>query len=121
VDREAFTRLVELLGSKADTMVPVLLSRFLLDAVRLQEEARAALVQGRAKDLQRAVHTLKSNARNFGALALGDACQELETAVRSGIPEQAEAMLARIASEVARASPELEGIRSAWPRTTRAG
>ena len=49
--------------------------------------------------LRRAAHTLKSNARNFGATTLGELCQELESQAKHGELEGAEDLLERIEQE----------------------
>ena len=38
----------------------------------------------KAAELQRPAHTLKSNARNFGAVELAELCQEVENRAKAG-------------------------------------
>jgi HPt (histidine-containing phosphotransfer) domain-containing protein len=74
----------------------VLIETFFTDAVKLQQDARQAFEQHQAKDLRRAAHTLKSNAKNFGATALANLCQELENQAKGGMLEDAEDLLTQI-------------------------
>lgn len=53
------------------------------------EEMRTALAAGDRATLERAAHSLKSNARLFGATALADRCRELEESSRASIPADA--------------------------------
>ncbi len=68
--------------------VAVLLDSFSEDAPRLLQQLRAGLGAGDRESVQRAAHTLKSNAQTFGASHLASLCAELEAAVRTGhLPE----------------------------------
>ncbi len=84
LDPSALNRLRSLLGKKADVMLPKLMDDFFLDAVKLQARAEQALKEGNAEDLRRAAHTLKSNAKNFGATGMADICQEIENRAKEG-------------------------------------
>ncbi|MGE0084438.1 MAG: response regulator [Desulfococcaceae bacterium] len=84
LDPQALKNLKAMLGKKAAVMLPKLIDDFFRDAVRMQEEARQAMEQGKTEDLRRAVHTLKSNAKNFGAAELAQLCQETENIAKSG-------------------------------------
>lgn len=110
IDLTALDRLKKTLGSKAKGMFPVLLASFFNDAKKLQIQARQAADDGNAADLRRAVHTLKSNARNFGALNLGELCQQLENCAKEGDLENAAAQLAEIAKEFEQAKAALERV-----------
>jgi HPt (histidine-containing phosphotransfer) domain-containing protein len=79
-------------------MLPVLITAFFKDAVTLQENARQALEQDQVENLRRAVHTLKSNAKNFGATTLAERCQELENRANAEL-EDAEDLLTQIEVE----------------------
>lgn len=61
------------------------------------EEMRSALAARDRATLERAAHSLKSNARLFGANALADRCRELEEASRAQIPADAAKRLDEIA------------------------
>ena len=95
----------------ARSMLPVLIDSFFKDAVKLQENARQAFEQNQAEELRRAVHTLKSNSKNFGATALAKLCQELENQVKNGVLEGTENLLMQIGTEYKNVQAALETIR----------
>ena len=111
IDRAAFKRLEKTLGSRAPTMLPVLLDSFFKDAVKLQAQARQALAEGKTEELRRAAHTLKSNSNNFGAMTLAELCQELENLAKEGKSDGAEALLTRIEKEYGNARDALQIMR----------
>jgi CheY-like chemotaxis protein len=84
LDPASIKRLQTTLGEQAATLLPTLIENFFEDAIQLQERARRAFEQGEAKELQRSAHTLKSNARNFGAIMLAETCQEVEYRAKIG-------------------------------------
>jgi len=84
LDPAALRRLKAMLGKKAQILLPKLIADFLHDAVKMQAQARQAMEEGRTEDLRRLVHTLKSNARNFGAAEFAQLCQETENVAKTG-------------------------------------
>jgi histidine phosphotransfer protein HptB len=62
---------------------------------RLEELSKSLAARDRAT-LERAAHSLKSNARLFGATELGERCAELEAASRATIPADARACIDEI-------------------------
>ena len=107
----AIKRLKTTLGKRAGEMLPALIENFFKDAVKLQEQARQAVEQHQPDDLRRAAHTLKSNARNFGATTLANSCQELEQQAKNGVFENAEELLTQIESEYEHVRSALENLR----------
>jgi CheY-like chemotaxis protein/HPt (histidine-containing phosphotransfer) domain-containing protein len=107
VDLTAFARLRDMLGKRADAMLPDLVQSFIEDAEQLLERARCALADGRLPDVHRAAHTLKSSSASFGALAMSEMCRELEAGARAGSVEGALSLLARIAGEHQRVAAAL--------------
>jgi CheY-like chemotaxis protein len=99
LDPVAIKHLQATLGEQAAVMLPVLIETFFSDAVKLQEDARQAFEQHQTDTLRRAAHTLKSNAKNFGATALAQLCQELETCAKVGELQHVEELLLQIATE----------------------
>jgi len=99
LDPAAWSRLRAMLGAKSVEMLPTLIDTFMQEAVQLQEEAARAVQQGKPDGLRRAVHTLKSNAANFGATAMAAACLELENVGRNNSVEGAADLLVKIAKE----------------------
>ena len=57
-------------------------------------------------------HSLKSNARDFGALQLTDLCQELEAKCREGVPFDATALIDSIAQEETAVRAALERVKA---------
>jgi CheY-like chemotaxis protein len=111
IDPEALARMRNTLGKQASEMLPMLIDSFFHDAVELQERAQQALEQRRIDELQRAAHTLKSNARNFGGTELARLCQELENQAKGNNLEGTGGLLASIAREYAKVQVALEAIR----------
>jgi len=111
LDPVAIKRLKATLGKRAATMLPALIENFFKDAVKLQEDARQAFEQHQTEDLRRAAHTLKSNARNFGATALAELCQELEHRAKNGELEGSEDLLTQIEAEYENVRNALEALR----------
>ncbi len=111
LDPAAAKRLGAMLGSKLPLLLPRLIHDFLEQGPRLIAEAEKGVRERDADSLRRAAHTLKSNARNFGATALADLCQEAENAAKEGRTDLSDAM-GRIAAALSDVRPELE----AWRR-----
>ncbi len=72
-----YERLQKITGGKAPIMQE-LLSLFIDDLSGLTDEAVRHLASGDLSTVHRAVHTLKSSAGEFGAVALAETCRELE-------------------------------------------
>jgi HPt (histidine-containing phosphotransfer) domain-containing protein len=66
---------------------------------------------GDAAGLSLAAHSLKSNARDFGATRLYEVCHELEKMGRAGITDRAADKLSAAEVEYARVERELEAAR----------
>jgi signal transduction histidine kinase/DNA-binding response OmpR family regulator len=109
-DPAALKQLEEILGQKASELLPALMEEFFGEAPKLIAAARQALEQGQAADLHRAAHTLKSNSRDFGAIALAEAARELEAACKNGIPADVAPMVERLQEEYTKVLPELEAV-----------
>jgi signal transduction histidine kinase/CheY-like chemotaxis protein len=110
-DPAGLAQLKEILGTKANDLVPALIESFFDDAPTLVAAARRALDEGQTTDLRRAAHTLKSNSRDFGAVALAEAARDLEARSKTEIPEAAAELIERLDREFARARPALEEAR----------
>jgi HPt (histidine-containing phosphotransfer) domain-containing protein len=111
LDPAAIEQLQATLGTRAASMLPALIESFFKDAVTLQKTARQAIAQRQAEDLRRAVHTLKSNSKNFGALTLARLCQELENQAKNGEFEGADEILTQIEVEYTNVQVALETLR----------
>lgn len=99
LDRDAIDRLFETVGSDPESLTEMIES-FLEEGpvlVRLMAEAAA---EGDFVVMRRNAHSLKSNARDFGAAALGGLCAALEEELRQGQePADAAQRAAVIAAE----------------------
>jgi HPt (histidine-containing phosphotransfer) domain-containing protein len=82
VDAAALARLREDMGDEAT--VAELVRSFLAEAPALLARMRRAARDGDAPSLRLAAHTLKSMSATFGAMALSEACKELEASARAG-------------------------------------
>jgi CheY-like chemotaxis protein len=87
-----------------------LAATFLAEAPTLIATLRGARVAGDVQELRRGAHTLKANARTFGAGELAGACQRLETLAAAGVLNGAAELVERIAAEYGRAAAALETI-----------
>jgi PAS domain S-box-containing protein len=83
---------------------------FLAETPSLIETLRRACVEGDVQELRRGAHTLKTHGRTFGAGALADLCQRLETLAAAGTLDGAGELVEQIAAEYGRAAAALEGI-----------
>jgi HPt (histidine-containing phosphotransfer) domain-containing protein len=105
LDGSALERLESATGDPA--FVAELVETFLRDAPALL----TTLHRADADQVRRAAHTLKSNARTFGATALAELCQALESAAHQGALDAAARLPARIEDEYARVAGALESRR----------
>jgi HPt (histidine-containing phosphotransfer) domain-containing protein len=77
LDPRSLTALRATLGS--DESFQGILHDFLSSSAMLSRQLQAGLAGGRADEVERAAHTLKSMARLLGASRLGDTCRQVET------------------------------------------
>jgi signal transduction histidine kinase/CheY-like chemotaxis protein/HPt (histidine-containing phosphotransfer) domain-containing protein len=107
IDLAALKRLREMLGKKADTMLPGMIEAFEKDGDRLLGDARTGLEREAADVVRRAAHTLRSIAASFGARPLAEACLELENEAKEGNLSNAPERLGRMEAELRRAGRDL--------------
>ena len=110
IDPAAFDRLVEMTGGELD-FVDELVDTYLADADGQLTAIRAALERNDQEAVIRAAHSLKSGSLNVGALALGEACRELEEGLRQGRIADVPARVTGIAAGFAEARTALLGER----------
>jgi CheY-like chemotaxis protein/HPt (histidine-containing phosphotransfer) domain-containing protein len=110
LDPAAIQRLRVNLGKRAAEMIPVLVENFFDNAAKLQEDARQAFERHQPEELCRAVHTLKSNSKTFGATEFAELCQELENSAKTGELEHAEELFMQIANEYLKVKAALESL-----------
>ena len=105
-DQTALATLLELIGGDTAGLVG-LIDSFLAETPSMMAEMNNAAASGESATLRRAAHTMKSSARDFGALALSDLCRRLEEQCRSGEPERPELLVSAIAMELEKARAAL--------------
>ena len=106
----ALERLMQTIGDDRG-LLAALVDTFLNDVPRLIDGARQGLQQGRADEVRRAAHTLKSNGATFGATRLSELSRELEALARSETLEGTADLLARIEGEYESVRTALEAVR----------
>ncbi len=102
---------LELLRSiGGDEMLAMMMQTFLTFAderlAKLIEEAEA----GNISEVAGIAHSLKSSARQLGALAMGEACAATETAGKSGDAAAAVSGVSEIQREYAEAQPWMRAV-----------
>ncbi|MDQ4019400.1 MAG: PAS domain S-box protein, partial [Actinomycetota bacterium] len=93
--------------------VAELVETFRRDAPKLLEAMRSSPEGSDGETLRRAAHTLKSNARTFGAGSLAELCEELEATATAGARDNVTALVHRIETEFARVDAALARSRIA--------
>ena len=111
LDPEAVGRLRSMVGERPE-MLATFVGTFLTNAADLIGQMRAADASGDRATLQRAAHTLKSNAATFGAGNLAERCRALEHGVRDGLAADAVAQIAGIAAAFEGVRPAIEGLKA---------
>jgi CheY-like chemotaxis protein len=107
-DPSAITRLRATLGEQANDLLPNLVANFKADVALLTGEAQTALEAGKAVEVQRIAHTLKSNSATFGMMVVSAIARSLEYRARDGILEGGAELIRRAEVEYLRAKPLLE-------------
>jgi histidine phosphotransfer protein HptB len=109
IELPALRRLLEVIGGDRADLVE-LIDDFVGGAPELVAQMQAASSAGDIAALTRAAHTLKSNARDFGAVRLAAMCAELERASREGAVFDAPVSIAAIAQEEEKARTTLGAL-----------
>lgn len=103
-DARAFDRLRQAVGDDPADLAEIAGS-FLEEAPALIDAMVKAAAAGDLDAVHRQAHSLKSNARDFGATSLAELCQALEHELRSGKPP------ANLEERVASISGAWDGVR----------
>lgn len=109
IDRSALRRLLKLIGGDPEDLGD-LLRDYQDQAPELASRIGAAARSNDLEALRIAAHTLKSNARDFGAMRLSAICEELEQECRSGAIADPVSKADAIASEEAAARQALGNV-----------
>jgi HPt (histidine-containing phosphotransfer) domain-containing protein len=112
IDEGALAQLQQMLAQAPPGTFAGLVGDFLDSAPGLIAEMEAAAATGDRSSLQRAAHSLKSNAASFGARRLFERCRELEHAARDGDPEAPATRIETIRAELADADAALRSMQA---------
>jgi len=85
VDQNVIDQLAEDVGAET---LPVLIASLKREIAGAQAALPGNLAAGDKEQLEISAHALKSAARSFGAMQLGEACLALEEAARDGAGEE---------------------------------
>jgi signal transduction histidine kinase/DNA-binding response OmpR family regulator/HPt (histidine-containing phosphotransfer) domain-containing protein len=107
LDPAGLLQLQDILGQQGPELLPSLIDSFFEDAPRLIMDAKQALQKGETVTLRRAAHTLKSNSRDFGAIALAEVARKLEAKARDGESNGVQELIERMDAEFEKVKPEL--------------
>jgi HPt (histidine-containing phosphotransfer) domain-containing protein len=109
IDRAALRRLLDVIGGNPEDLND-LLEEYRNTAPELASQISVAASSGDLEKLRIAAHTLKSNARDFGATRLSSLCDNLERNCRNGAVPDWRGMAEAIDSEEAAARQALSSI-----------
>jgi HPt (histidine-containing phosphotransfer) domain-containing protein len=112
LDPGAMTRLLDITGGDQG-FVDELIDTFIEDATTQIDALRAAATAGDAEAIVRPAHSLKSNAANVGATALGELARGLEADGRAGDVPDVDARVASVNAEFAAVRDALLAERTA--------
>lgn len=111
IDISALDRLREIIGQD-DAALAELITSFLTEGSKLCTVLSRAKADKNLAELGRAAHTMKSSARDFGALELASACKDLEARVVAQDPGDVSDLVTRIENEFHRAEIALRAIQA---------
>jgi signal transduction histidine kinase/CheY-like chemotaxis protein/HPt (histidine-containing phosphotransfer) domain-containing protein len=109
-DVAGLEQLKAILGQKADELLPGLIDDFFQSAPNLIALAKEGLETNQPVEMRRAAHTLKSNSRDFGALALSEVARELEAKSKENVPADAAKLIEQLEGEFAKVKPLLAEV-----------
>lgn len=101
----------EIIGQD-DAALAELIASFLTEGSKLCAVLSRAMSDRNSAELGRAAHTMKSSARDFGALELASACKDLEARVVSKDPQDVSGLVTRIEKEFHRTEIALRAIQA---------
>jgi len=110
IDLSALRRLLEVIGGDPDDYAE-LVGDYIGSTPNLAAEICNAAGSMDWETVFRTAHTLKTNARDFGAMRLATLCASLEAAAKQGCVESPEAIISEIEIEEAAARQALQEIR----------
>jgi len=109
IDQASLQKLLELIGGDNASLVE-LIGSFLTEGPTLVESLEQAEAKNDMETMRRAAHTLKSSARDFGALDLSEYCSTLEAQCRASEPVDSLGQISQISQEFDSIRIELESF-----------
>jgi len=98
IDQTALQNLLQLIGGDKPSLV-ALIESFLTEGPVLVETLLSAQTDHDLESIRRAAHTLKSSARDFGAMELGSCCATLEAQCKANQVIDIDHQVSQISSE----------------------
>jgi HPt (histidine-containing phosphotransfer) domain-containing protein len=114
LDATALQELLETTGGDRSFLAE-LIDTFLAEAPTLLADMQRALADGRADELRRAAHSLKSTSASFGAHGLARLARQIEEPARAGTLGGLDARVAEARAEYARVEAALRAARPDEP------
>ena len=109
IDRAALKRLLTVIGGDEEDLAE-LVDDFSDSAPALAKTISEAMQSGDSDAMRIAAHTLKSNARDFGAVHLSKLCEAMERALKEETPESLGWAAEEIATQTAEAVTALAEV-----------
>ena len=110
IDIKTFDELRQVSGAD---FLNELIDAFLDDAPKMIQQIRTALTNKDVESFRRNAHSLKSNAKTFGATGLAELSMELESIGRDNRLDAVGDRLEKLSVEYARVETALKGMRNA--------
>jgi len=109
IDRRMLSRLLDMIGGDVEDLRE-LIDEFEQTTPVLVETMRSSAAEDDLAALRIASHSLKSNARDMGAMVLAELCAALEQAARDGAVDDPGGQIAAIEAELTRARSALAAM-----------
>ncbi len=109
IDQASLQKLLELIGGDNASLAE-LIGSFLTEGPALVTTLEQAEAENDLDTMRRAAHTLKSSARDFGALDLSEYCSTLEAQCRASNTVDSLGQISRISQEFDSIRIELESF-----------
>lgn len=111
VGREALLESLRIGGHTRPTLVNKMIGLFLRDAPKLLDTLNEGLTRSSQRDVERAIHTIKSSAATLGALVLSQLAARMEVHARNGRLNEVRAHMQELRQLLGQTSRELAAIR----------
>lgn len=99
IDRKAIERLLDVIGGDSDDLLE-LIDEFKESTPGMLVKMQEAVAEADHNALRILAHSLKSNARDFGATTLAKLCEQLERDCKSGLVSDPGSQVGAISSEL---------------------